>query len=169
MNLRKLFLASSDNFIAELKTQEPNFISLETACKMDAGFPTYTAKMFAAVLSVEKTPEKSKFLAHYLIAQLQHHIGNQIDFIPSTDPVTFSIRFKKPLDIRALLHNITLEGSQIEIQAADRLKITLHNRTKFSAIFFVAQQFKTSMNKESVINPLLTDLFQESIPARPRL
>src|SRR5438445_5528958 len=159
MNLRKIFLASSDNFIAELKSEEPNFISLDIACKLDASFSAYTAKKFAAILSVEKTPEKAKFLTQYLIAQLEHHTGDQIEIIPSPDSATtFSIQFKQPLDIRALLQKLKLEGSQIEIETADSLKITLHDRTKFSTIYFVTQEFKAGLHYKHVKDPLLTDL-----------
>jgi len=174
MNMRKLFFTSSDNFIAELASQEPNFISLDTACKMDAGFPTYTAKMFSAVLPIVNTTEKAKYLAQYLMAQLQHHIGDQVNFISLPDSATFSIRFKKPLDIHALLHHVKLEGSQIEVETKNSLKITLHDRTKFSAIYFVAQEFKAGLGNEYIKNPLLTDLFSAeytmpTLVVRPRL
>ena len=36
MNLRKLFSIDPNNFIAELKTQHTDFLSLETATALDA-------------------------------------------------------------------------------------------------------------------------------------
>jgi len=149
----------------------PENLSLESACKLDQNFPNYKPTLFTNAFSVDHMQEKSRYLAYYLTAMLKRQIGDQIEFIATRyeSPASVSITFNKPLDLRCLLHWVDLVGSHIEMQSEDSLKITLNHRTKFSAVYFTGQQFKAALEKKSVTEPLLTDLFPETMLARPKL
>lgn len=96
---------------------------------------------------------KAECLSRYLIAQLQHHLKDQIEVITPLNPMrrgsTIAIQLKKDATVKITAEELKHAGVEVNMKPSNMMQITFHyGSTKFTQI----QQFVVNLKNNIAAN-----------------
>jgi len=120
-------------------------------------------------IGFEKLFNKSECLTRYLIAQLQHHLGDQIEIITPLDSeqrgATIAINIKAGLDVRQIEEQLKTAGFEVDTRPPNIIRMTAHYAyTKFADICEFVLQLKKVLNIKPVFEKASSITFFGSKP-----